>query len=72
VDRRSVIEGDDSKVTIPQFRDARPESISVVILTLDAKRILEDRDTPLTPQVRSLAKDDCLEILSESVIGHAP
>jgi hypothetical protein len=66
-----IIEGDDPKVTIAEFRHACPESIAVPVLALDAHRVLEDRDAPLAAEVRSLSKNLSVEILGELVIGHA-
>jgi hypothetical protein len=66
-----IFEGDDPKVTITQLRHSSPESIAVLVLTLDADGVLKDRDAPLAAQVRSLTKNLGLEILGELVIGHA-
>jgi hypothetical protein len=56
VDRHSVIERDNSKVTIADVGDTRPESISVVVLALDANRILDNGDAPFSPQIRPLRR----------------
>jgi hypothetical protein len=71
VDRHLIVERNDPKVTVAQLRHARPESIAVPLLGLDADWVLKDRDAPLAAQVRSLTKNLGFEILGESVIGHA-
>ncbi len=70
MNRRSVVERDDSKVTIAELRNSAPKSIAVGILPLDPNRIFNYGDAPFPTQVGSLPENFGLEALGEEVAGH--
>jgi hypothetical protein len=65
-----VVQRHYSKIPIAEFRNHGPESIAVVFLAFNAERLLDDRDTPLTTKIRSLAEHFALKILREAILGH--
>jgi len=66
-----VVQGHHSKIPIAEFRDHGPESISVVLLPLDANGRLDDPNAPFAAKIRALPKYFALEILGEPILGHS-
>jgi len=65
-----VLQGDDPKHTPTKFVDTSPETKSVTLLRLAVQRILNDPNAPFLLDVRSLAQDLVLEIVSKFVLCH--
>jgi len=67
VDGSLVLEGNDPKHTATKFVDASPETKAVTLLRLAVQGILDDPNAPFLLDVRSLAQNLVLEILSKPV-----
>lgn len=65
-----VVERDYTKVASAKLRNHTPITIAIVFLEFDTDRFLQNGDAPLPPEIRPLAKDFALEVISELVASH--
>ena len=70
MNRGLILQGHLAKYTPFQLFDGSPKSVPVVFLRLSFEGIFDDADTPLLFDVRPLAQDLVLKIISEPVRRH--
>jgi hypothetical protein len=71
VDRSLVFERHDSKLTIAELRNTGSETKSIFVLAFNVDRASNHGDAPLAPWIGTLPKNLGLEVLRESIVGHA-
>ena len=66
-----ISERHDSQEAPAQFGDSAPKTETVVLLRLDTEWRLDDTNTHLAREIRTLSEDAAFKVWSERVIGHA-
>ena len=70
MDGQPILQRDDTQKPSAKLGDGSPETITIVLLRLKAKRRLNDANTHLLRQLRALRQNLVLEIGRESEIRH--
>ncbi|MDP1860631.1 MAG: hypothetical protein Q8K82_18290 [Gemmatimonadaceae bacterium] len=71
MNRRLVVERDDSEHPPIQLGHRGPKSPAIALLPLYSDGFLYYPDAPLTTQIRALPEDLLFEVRREPVLGHA-
>lgn len=70
MDGHFILKSDYPQVAAPQLRYKAPEPVSVVLLRLGSKWIVENANAPFFLDVWPFSENFSLEILGEVVLGH--
>ncbi len=71
MDRNSILRRHNSKYSVIKFRDLAPKSNAIILLRIDADRVLDYKYTPFFTQIGTLSHDLVLEICSVFVFAHS-